>query len=71
MTPQRQPGEWALGDEIHRGWLFFSSPDALLARLLLHGDEIHRADSQVLYWFPILLMAYKTGMITVLEVRSP
>lgn len=53
MTPQRQPGEWALEDAIHRGWLFFSSSDALLTGQLLCGDEIHRADSWVLYWFPI------------------
>lgn len=53
MTPQRQPGEWALEDEIHRGWLFFSFPEALWTGKLLHGDAIHRADSWVLYWFPI------------------
>lgn len=53
MTSERQPGEWAIEDKIHRGWLFFSFPEALWTGKLLHGDEIHRAESWVQYWFPI------------------
>lgn len=32
---------------------FFASLDSLLTGQLLHGDQIHGADSWVLYWFPI------------------